>query len=274
MRLFIRLFYVLLAIFVTGMVFLLFVEPSSVMSRVATGLVTGSFVGIITALTNYYHLRQTYFERLALFIADVTHSLEHDHAQAKARNMFISEMSKPQMIEYAAGHEKVEVKMQEVDAMRVRYESLVTKFDFEAYVPLIPFARKKLRNSLDELDSMIGFNLRHLYGEYQMCYDFTLLSANVSKEEQEIAIGNPDEFYELAVQNNEDYRDLLAYYLNRLKEYDRQLLQYARHYTPKMYRELMEGTATLIEQHLKGVAIRDVIHERSEEIDAGCDEEE
>lgn len=274
MKLFSRLFLILLTIFVVGVVLLVVVPSASVMSRVATGLVTGSFVGIITALTNYYHLRQSYFERLALFISNVSHSLEHDYAQAKARNMFISEMSKPQMIEYAAEHEKVEDKMQEVDAMRDRYESLVTKFDFEAYVPLIPFASKKLRGTLEELETLIGFNVKHLYGEYQMCYDFTLLSVDVPKEEQEIAIGDPDEFYELAVQNNVDYKDLLAYYLNKLKEYDRQLLQYARRYTPKMYRELLEGTAMLIEEHLKGVDIRDVIHERCEEIEADGDEEE
>lgn len=274
MKLFSRLFLILLTILVVGVVLLVVVPSASVMSRVATGLVTGSFVGIITALTNYFHLRQSYFEKLALFVTEVSRSLEHDYAHAKARNMFISEMSKPQMIEYAAEHETVEDKMKEVDAMKERYESLVTKFDFEAYVPLIPFANKKLRDTLDGLDSFVGFNVKHLYGEYQMCYDFALLSADVTKEEQEIAIGDPDEFYELDVQNNVDYRDLLAYYLNKLKEYDRQLLQYARRYTPKMYCELLEGTAMLIEEHLKGVDIRDVIHERCEEIEAGGDEGE
>lgn len=271
MKLFSRLFLILLTIFVVGVVLLVVVPSASVMSRVATGLVTGSFVGIITALTNYFHLRQSYFEKLALFVTEVSHSLEHDYAHARARTMFISEMTKQQMIKYAAEHEKVEDKMMEADAMKERYESLVTKFDFEAYVPLIPFANKKLRDTLDSLESFVGFNVRHLYGEYQMCYDFTLLSADVTKEEQEIAIGDPDEFYELAVQNNMDYRDLLAYYLNKLKEYDRQLLQHARRYTPKMYRELMEGTAMLIEEYLKGVDIRDVIHERCEEIEAGGD---
>ena len=39
MRLFVRLFYILLAIFVTSIVLLFILEPLSVMSRVATGLV-------------------------------------------------------------------------------------------------------------------------------------------------------------------------------------------------------------------------------------------
>lgn len=269
MKLFSRLFFILLTIFVVGVVLLVVVPSTSVMSRVATGLVTGSFVGIITALINYYHL---YFERLALFTAEVSHSLEHDYVHAKARNMFISEITKPQMIEYATEHEKVEEKMLEVDAMRNRYESLVSKFDFEAYVPLFPFANRKLKGTLDELESLISFNVRHLYGEYQMCYEFTLLSADVSKEEQKIALGDPDEFYEFAVQNNVDYRDLLAYYLNKLMVYNRLLSHYARHYTPKMYRELFEGTAMLINEHLNGAKIRDVIRERSEKIEEGGEE--
>lgn len=51
-------------------------------------------------------------------------------------------------------------------------------------------------------------------------------------------------------------------------------MQYARRYTPKMYRELLESSAMLIEEHLKGVDIRDVIRERCEEIEADGDEGE
>ena len=176
MRLFVRLFYILLAIFVTSIVLLFILEPSSVMSRVATGLVTGSFVGLINALANYYHLSQTYFEKLVVVITEVSRALENDYMDAKERNEFIEEMSKKQMIKYAAEHEKVMDKFKQVDEMRAKYDGLAAEFDFESFVSLWPFIDKKLKIVLEDLEMLITSNVRHLYGEYQMCYDFTLLS--------------------------------------------------------------------------------------------------
>ena len=53
MRLHRALFYILLAIFIAGIFLAVFVDPSKVMSRVATGLVTGAFVGLLSTVVNY-----------------------------------------------------------------------------------------------------------------------------------------------------------------------------------------------------------------------------
>lgn len=58
MKLYTRLFYILFGVFVIGIVTVCLVDPSSVWSRIATGLVTGSFVGLVNTLTNYFHARQ------------------------------------------------------------------------------------------------------------------------------------------------------------------------------------------------------------------------
>ena len=54
MRLYVRMFYILLVVFAIGIVVVCIVEKSSVLSRIGTGLITGSFVGLITAFSNYF----------------------------------------------------------------------------------------------------------------------------------------------------------------------------------------------------------------------------
>ena len=46
MKLYVKLFYALLIVFIIGVVLLCFIDPAAVWSRIATGLVTGSFLGI------------------------------------------------------------------------------------------------------------------------------------------------------------------------------------------------------------------------------------
>lgn len=91
MKLFVRLFYILLVVFIAGIILLIFVQPMSVMSRVAAGLVTGSFVGIVSAFTNYYHLRQTYFEQMVTTLMPISQELRMDYTKARACKIFDKE---------------------------------------------------------------------------------------------------------------------------------------------------------------------------------------
>lgn len=114
-----------------------------------------------------------------------------------------------------------------------------------------------------------------------MCYDFTLLSANVTKEEQELVIGDPDEFYAYSVQNNVDYQDILAFILNELAEDFIKLAKSTKRFLSKSYEEYLEDMADFIKTGwLKDVVIRDVWRERAEKLsedtqetglDEGCD---
>lgn len=253
MKLFARLFYILFGVFVIGIVAVCLVDPTSVWSRIATGLITGSFVGLVNTLTNYFHARQEFFEKMALSLLNVEFALGEDYIHAKSRNAFISEMSKKQMIKYAAENEHLEDTVAKSEKMHKRYQELASKFDFEAYVPLIPWTRKKTVKVLEAMDNLISFDLVQLYGDYRLCFDFKLLSSPASKEEQQLVIGDPDEFYESVVQENKDYQDLIAFNLNSLADLTESLSARVGSILSKTHRDILSHLPTAIRDvHLKG----------------------
>jgi len=268
MKLFARLFYILFGVFVIGIVAVCLVNPTSVWSRIAAGLVTGSFVGLVNTLTNYFHARQEFFEKMALSLLNVEFALGEDYIHAKSRNAFISEMSKKQMIKYAAENEHLEDTVAKSEKMHKRYQELASKFDFEEYVPLIPWTRKKTVKVLEAMDDLISYELVHLYGDYRLCFDFTLLSSPASKEEQQMVIGDPDEFFESVVQENKDYQDLIAFNLNSLADLTESLSPKVSRILSKTDRDILSHLPSAIRDiHLKDAVIRDVRTERAAEVE-------
>ena len=268
MKLFAKLFYILFGVFVIGIVAVCLVDPTSVWSRIAAGLVTGSFVGLVNTLTNYFHARQEFFEKMALSLLNVEFALGEDYIHAKSRNAFISEMSKKQMIKYAAENEHLEDTVAKSEKMHKRYQELASKFDFEAYVPLIPWTRKKTVKVLEAMDDLISYELVHLYGDYRLCFDFTLLSSPASKEEQQMVIGDPDEFFESVVQENKDYQDLIAFNLNSLADLTESLSPKVSRILSKTDRDILSHLPSVIRDiHLKDAVIRDVRTERAAEVE-------
>ena len=275
MKLFARLFCILFGVFVIGIVTVCLVEPSSVWSRIATGLITGSFVGLVNTLTNYFHTRQVFFEKMALSLLDVEFNLGEDYIHAKTRNSFIADMSKKQMIKYAAENEHLEDTIAKSEKMHKRYQELASKFDFEAYVPLIPWTRKKTMKVLEKMDELISSELVHLYGDYRFCFDFTLLSSPASKEEQQMVIGDPDEFYDHVVQENKDYQDLIAYNLNSLADLIESLSPKMKGTVSKMHLDLLSRMPFSIrDAYLRDAVIRDVRTERAAEVEKELETEE
>ena len=275
MKLFARLFWILFGVFVIGIVTVCLVEPSSVWSRIATGLITGSFVGLVNTLTNYFHTRQVFFEKMALSLLDVEFNLGEDYIHAKTRNSFIADMSKKQMIKYAAENEHLEDTIAKSEKMHKRYQELASKFDFEAYVPLIPWTRKKTMKVLEKMDELISSELVHLYGDYRFCFDFTLLSSPASKEEQQMVIGDPDEFYDHVVQENKDYQDLIAYNLNSLADLIESLSPKMKGTVSKMHLDLLSRMPFSIrDAYLRDAVIRDVRTERAAEVEKELETEE
>lgn len=59
MRLSRNLFYALMLLFIAGIILICLVDAASVWSRIAAGLVTGSFVGAVNTLVNYFHQQHT-----------------------------------------------------------------------------------------------------------------------------------------------------------------------------------------------------------------------
>ena len=265
MKLFARLFWILFGVFVIGIVAVCLVEPSSVWSRIATGLITGSFVGLVNTLTNYFHTRQVFFE---MSLLDVEFNLGEDYIHAKTRNSFIVDMSNNQMIKYAAEHEGINDTVAKSEKMHKRYQELASKFDFEAYVPLIPWTRKKTMKVLETMDELISSELVHLYGDYRFCFDFTLLSSPASKEEQQMVIGDPDEFYDHVVQENKDYQDLIAFNLNSLAALTESLSPRLKGIISKMHMDILSRMPFSIRDvYLHDAVIRDVRSERAAEVE-------
>ena len=268
MKLYTRLFYVLFGVFVIGIVTVCLVDPSSVWSRIATGLVTGSFVGLVNTLTNYFHARQEFFEKMARSLLDVEFNLGEDYIHAKTRNSFIADMSKKQMIKYAAENEHLEDTIAKSEKMHKRYQELASKFDFEAYIPLIPWTRRNIIKILEVMDNLISFDLAHLYRDYRFCFDFTLLSSPASKEEQQMVIGDSDEFFESVVQKNKDYQDLIAFNLNSLADLTESLSPMMKGVVSKMHMEILSKMPFSIRDvYLRDAVIRDVRSERAAEVD-------
>lgn len=268
MKLFTRLFYILFGVFVIGILAVCLVVPSSVWSRIATGLITGSFVGLVNTLTNYFHARQVFFEKMVVSLLDVEFNLGDDYMDAKSRNAFIADMSKKEMIKYAEEHEDAKDTIAKSEEMHKRYQGLAAQFDFEAYVPLIPSTGKRIKNILEELDNLISFDLVHLYGDYRSCYDFTLLSAPVTKEEQQICIGDPDDFFDYVVQENKDYQDLLAFNLNSLADHTELLSPRVSGILSKTHKDILSHLPSQIRNiYLKDSVIRDVRSERAAEVE-------
>ena len=268
MKLFARLFWILFGVFVIGIVAVCLVEPSSVWSRIATGLITGSFVGLVNTLTNYFHTRQVFFEKMALSLLDVEFNLGEDYIHAKTRNSFIVDMSNNQMIKYAAEHEGINDTVAKSEKMHKRYQELASKFDFEAYVPLIPWTRKKTMKVLETMDELISSELVHLYGDYRFCFDFTLLPSPASKEEQQMVIGDPDEFYDHVVQENKDYQDLIAFNLNSLAALTESLSPRLKGIISKMHMDILSRMPFSIRDvYLHDAVIRDVRSERAAEVE-------
>lgn len=274
MKLFARLFWILFGVFVIGIVAVCLVEPTSVWSRIATGLITGSFVGLVNTLTNYFHTRQVYFEKMAISLLDVKFNLGDDYINAQSRNAFIKDMRKKEMIAFADKHEDVKDTIDESEKMHKRYQGLASQFDFEAYVPLIPWTRKETKSILENLENLISFDLVHLYGDYHSCYGFTLLSSPVSKEEQQLCIGDPDEFYDYVVQENKDYQDLIAFNLNSLADLTESLSSRMKGVVSKMHMDILTSIPSAIRDvYLRDAVIRDVRTERAAEIEKEWAEE-
>ena len=268
MRLYVRLFYILWAVFIMGIILVCVVDSSSVLSRVGSGLITGSFVGLITTFSNYYHLRQTYFEKLVSLIMEAQGCLGDDYIDAKSHIAFISEMSKQELIRFYSGEEMYKSTQEDVKEMKLRYANLASRFDFESFVPLIPFGEKKLCSVLEEMEDLIGHQLGHLYGEYLLCFGFRMLSVEVSKEEQDLALGDLNAFFEQTVQDNVDFRDKLAFHLNSLANQSESLLQLTKRSFSKLYADLLGTSIEMTRKgFLKDAIIRDVYSENAARIE-------
>ena len=242
MKLYRNLFYVLLGIFAVGVTILCLVPPDSIISRISTGLVTGSFVGAVNVFVNYAHARSSYFKELAVALSEICHELGGDLVRARLQNMDLAESTKEDIIaQYKKGHE---FETEEVSSMEHRYSKLVSKVDDDVFSGIV-FSDMKVKKLLREMESFIGIDIKYRYGELQFCLNFSLLSVKAPKAEQLLVIGEPDEFFEHLIESNKKFQGHLESDLKRLAELCASLSRLLRISTSSATRKILDEISSV-----------------------------
>lgn len=237
MKLYRNLFYVLFCIFAVGVTLMCLVPPNSIISRISTGLVTGSFVGAVNVFVNYAHARSSYFRELAIALFEICHELGGDLVRARMGNKDLSESTKEEIIaQYKNGHKFV---MEDVSSMEHRYSKLAAKVDDDAFSGIV-FSDIKVKKLLMEMESFIDIDVKYLYGALQFCLNFSLLSVKAPKAEQLLVIGEPDEFFEHLVESNKKFQGHLESDLKRLAELCTSLSRLLRSSTSSATRKMLD----------------------------------
>ena len=214
MRLHRALFYILLAIFIAGILLAVFVDPSKVMSRVATGLVTGAFVGLLSTVVNYAYAWQSYFRNLFEGAFELFQELEDELVHARATISTYESLDKQYLIDHAEPHTPEDFKT--LEEMQHKFDKYRIKLDDAPYAPL--FFSKKTVKALDELYGFVNGRL-HMLFTYSALKDslVCLQEGHFScKEEEEIAIGNKDDFFDFIMQNMYNWRDYTGHCIRQL----------------------------------------------------------
>lgn len=203
MKLFRNLIYILSGLLVIGIILVILVCPSSVMSRIATGLTTGAFVGLISAVVNYVHVRNSYLENLSMTLFRIKHALLGDLFDAEDRNKLLSEKTKKEIIEYYKGRSDEEDAA--VNAMKSMYSELADQIDCDSFIGILPW-EKDVSRILKENDIFIHNNVACLYWSLEHCLNFSQLSI---KDPRDRRNSLQPLTYELLVEKNKELQDII-----------------------------------------------------------------
>lgn len=123
--------------------------------------------------------------------------------------------------------------------MEQRYSKLVAKVDDDAFSGIV-LSDIRVKKLLREMESFIGIDVKYLHGELQSCLGFSLLSVKATKEEQFLAIGEPDEFFERLIEYNKEFQWHLESDLKRLAELCTSLSRLLRGSTSAATRKILD----------------------------------
>lgn len=262
-----NLFYVLLLIFCVALGVIAVADASSIYSRIGTGMMTGSFIGMVSALVNYMHQRSEYFNKFAMLCWMMAKKMLYYRNEAKMYNLMIESKTKEEMVAYAKETKATEDA--ETEQMKNEFETLANECQGDLYVPF--FFVNPYYSVFESLCLKIRNDLPNLCTYRSLGRDFALVDAkSMGKPEQEWS-ENDKENYEESCRLNIDYYDLIvfeSYSLSRL------IIAFCN---PLLKRTLSTTTvATLLASaHIlrKGIRpndVRDVYAERSKAIESIC----
>ena len=269
MRLHRTLFYLLLIIFVGSILMAVFIDPSCVMSGIATGLITGSFVALVSSIVNYVYAWQQFMNKYFENAMQLYHELENDLIQSEVKIEYFNKNDKQFLIDNAPQH-TVEELEKEFQKDR-RYEKYRIMLDYAPYASLL--FRKHTLAVLDKIDRYVfGLGMIPSFGRTSTLLVGLQEGHFSSKEEEEIAIGDRDSFFEYIVQSATDWRDYTAYCMRQLVSLLFELQKSLRPLdVSEDYRELPKILSIMAESHLKGLPDRNPVKEQVDGLEKEMD---
>ena len=269
MRLHRTLFYLLLIIFVGSILMAVFIDPSCVMSGIATGLITGSFVALVSSIVNYVYAWQQFMNKYFENAMQLYHELENDLIQSEVKIEYFNKNDKQFLIDNAPQH-TVEELEKEFQKDR-RYEKYRVMFDYAPYASL--FFRKRTLAVLDKIDRYVfGLGIIPSFGRTSTLLVGLQEGHFSSKEEEETAIGDRDSFFEYIVQSATDWRDYTAHCMRQLVLLLSELQKSLRPLdVSEDYRELPKILSIMAESHLKGLPDRNPVKEQVDGLEKEMD---
>lgn len=266
MRLHRTLFYLMIAVFVVGVIVACTVEFSTVPSRIATGLISGAMVGMLSSLVNYYYAWQTYIGGIYDSTFELFSELEHEMIDARDTVEHIEEGDQQNAILWLTSMARITGKFDdEKNPRHTRYRKYIAKFNCAQFAPLFPFGKTK--DALEQLSFQM-LDLGKITTYRDMCRLSLCLEEGhfASEEEEQETIGDREEFYDFIVQNMIDWRDYTACMMRDLCNNIKGLQTSIRPFIlGKDYKDLPSMLLGLKEKHLENLPVRNPLCEKKEE---------
>lgn len=264
MKLFRNLIYSLLGLLVISIALVCIVCRTSVMSRIATGLVTGSFVGLLSAIVNYVYARESFFEKLSLGLIKISSKLESDYWNVKIRYLWLSSIINDTKM--LSQKDAIEKESDQVVAMKSSYDVLLSEIGCGDFAGILP-SDGKVSIALCDLNKHLNDNVGKLYEELDSCLQFSWFSQDVSEHARGHFLGNPDKSYDLLVRRNKEFPDLLAYDIDKLAKICSCIGDACKWAIPSSAKDAFRRIRKNAESLLNGMEVRDIRKERREEVE-------
>lgn len=156
MKLFVKLFYALLLIFIVGIVLILSIHnDTSPFVRIATGLVTASFVAGVNAIVNYKHQRMLFFNDLIDLLGDVEKALFREYSDVRFFCDFLIPSSNEALGKSIQG--LFRSNGQDYNSKKVQYQHLYERSHARDFTELIP---RGVSKKLSQWQSDLGEEFR------------------------------------------------------------------------------------------------------------------
>lgn len=240
-----------------GVITVIKTDDSSVWSRIATGLITGSFVGFVNTMVSYYHQRREYFMKLGENLLDITYELMKDYTMSKLEIEHIEESTKEEIRAENKGKGKTLIKR--ATEFKAKYDKLSNNVDLDSFVPLLP--DPQMENLIDEIYNILKVKLNNLYTDY---ISGTMVAAegdNPADDDTTEMDEDTSAMFNYAIQAKYDLRDQIAYELDEIGNIAARLNATLGNDGLETLKSILEMSTSLCEISIEGVELRNPMDE-------------